>query len=132
MFNFIWDIFCIFFGKPRRYSTTEMCFHRVLQLCSPISSRSSNYEQDTFGPPSRHRMVISCKILQDSGKILQDDTSSCKIFFQNLARSCKITLCLARILQDNHSSCKYANKWNMIEQDQNETRTMLPVNCFTL
>ena len=49
---------------------------------------------------------LSCKILQDSGKILQDDTSSCKIFFHNLARSCKITLCLARILQHNHSSCK--------------------------
>ena len=75
---------------------------------------------------------LSCKILQDSGKILQDGTSSCKIFFQNLARSCKITLCLARILQDNHSSCKYANKWNMIEQDQNETRTLLPINFFTL
>ena len=73
---------------------------------------------------------LSCKILQDSGKILQDDTSSCKIFFQNLARSCKITLCLARILQYNHSSCKYANKWNMTEHDQNETRTLLPINFF--
>ena len=73
---------------------------------------------------------LSRKILQDSGKILQDDTSSCKIFCQNLARSCKITLCVARILQDNHSSCKYANKWNMIEQDQNETRTLLPINFF--
>ena len=71
---------------------------------------------------------LSCKILQDSGKILQDDTLSCKIFSQNLARSCKITLRLARILQDNHSTCKYANKWNMIEQVQNETRTLLPIN----
>ena len=73
---------------------------------------------------------LSCKILQNSGKILQEDPSSCKIFFQNLARSCKITLRLARILQDNHSSCKYANKWNMTEQDPNETRTLLPINFF--
>ena len=56
--------------------------------------------------------------------ILQD---SCKTKGY-LARSCKITLCLARILQDNHSSCKYANKWNLIEQDRNETRTLLPIN----
>ena len=35
---------------------------------------------------------LSCKILQDSGRILQDDASSCKNFFQNLARSYKITL----------------------------------------
>ena len=63
---------------------------------------------------------LSYKILQDSGKILQADTSSCKIFFQNLARSCKITIHLANIQK----------KWNMIEQDQNETRTLLPIIFF--
>ena len=35
---------------------------------------------------------LSCKILPESGRILQDDTSSCKNFCQNLARSCKIII----------------------------------------
>ena len=43
---------------------------------------------------------LSCKILQDSGRILQDDASSYKNFFQNLTRSYKINFFLTRILQD--------------------------------
>ena len=59
--------------------------------------------------PSRKKS-LSCKILQDSGRILQDDASSCTNFFQNLARSYKINFFLqepykinfflTRILQD--------------------------------
>ena len=60
------------------------------------------------GHPSREKS-LSCKILQDSGRILQDDASSYKNFFQNLTRSYKINFFLTRILQDKlflARSCK--------------------------
>ena len=60
-------------------------------MCHLSSTRPCFFTVAAFkiGNPSREKS-LSCKILQDSGRILQDDASSYKNLFQNLTRSYKI------------------------------------------